>query len=99
MRIYGTGQESELSTVCSLVILSSQPPKEARSNGLGSELRREEQLLTQTGMYTDRDGTVDDVSEGAFHLNSPLAPARPESQKSRGQASPPRRAQAYQPSG
>jgi hypothetical protein len=51
---------------------------------LGGELRREEQLLIRTGMCTDRDGTVDDMSEGVLTCLSPLAPARPESHMSTG---------------
>jgi hypothetical protein len=33
---------------------------------LGGELRREELLLPRAKMRTDRDGTVDDMSEGGF---------------------------------
>jgi hypothetical protein len=33
MRKYGSGQESQPDTVCSLVIFSSQPPKEERRLG------------------------------------------------------------------
>jgi hypothetical protein len=38
---------------------------------LGGELRREERLISRTGMGKDRVGTVDDLSEGVFHLPSP----------------------------
>jgi hypothetical protein len=38
---------------------------------LGGELRREEQLISRTGMCKDQDGTVDDLSEGVFRLPSP----------------------------
>jgi hypothetical protein len=31
---------------------------------LGGELRREEQLISRTGMCVDREGTDDDLSEG-----------------------------------
>jgi hypothetical protein len=37
----------------------------------GGELRREEQLISRTGMCKDRVGTVDDLSEGFFRLPSP----------------------------
>jgi hypothetical protein len=43
-------------------------PDGGEKTRLGGELRREEQLLSRTGMCTDRDGTVDDLSEGGFHL-------------------------------
>jgi hypothetical protein len=64
---------------------------------LGSEVRREEQLLSRLGMSTDRDGTDEDLSEGVFHMPFPLAMARPESHGTRGQTSSPRPAQAGQP--
>jgi hypothetical protein len=64
---------------------------------LGGEVRREEHLLPRAGMSTDRDGTDDDLSEGDFTCLSPIAPARPESHGTRGQASSPRPAQANQP--
>jgi hypothetical protein len=38
---------------------------------LGGELRWEERLISRTGRYKDRVGTVDDLSEGVFHLPSP----------------------------
>jgi hypothetical protein len=38
---------------------------------LGGELRREERLISRTGMCKDRIGTVDDLSEGVFHLPFP----------------------------
>jgi hypothetical protein len=70
-------------------------PEGGEKTRLGGELRREEQLISRTGMCTDRDGTVDDLSEGVFRLRSPpLVPARPESHRSRGQAGPTRPAQA-----
>ena len=72
-------------------------PEGGGKTRLGGELRREEQLLPRAGMSTDRDGTVDDLSEGVFHLPFPLAPARPESRKSQGHAGPPRPAQDDQP--
>jgi hypothetical protein len=72
-------------------------PEGGGKTRLGGELRREEQLLPQAGMSTDRDGTIDGLSEGVFTCLSPLAPARPESHRSRGQAGPPRPAQADRP--
>jgi hypothetical protein len=38
---------------------------------LGGELRREERLISWTGMCKDRVGTVDDLSEGVSYLPSP----------------------------
>jgi hypothetical protein len=61
-------------------------PEGGEKTRLGGELRREEQLISRTGMCMDRVGTVDDLSEGFFACLSPLAPARPESHRSRGQA-------------
>jgi hypothetical protein len=59
-----------------------QAPEGEEKTRLGSEPRREEQLLPRAGMSTDRDGTVDDQSEGFFTCLSTLAPGRPESHKS-----------------
>jgi hypothetical protein len=72
-------------------------PEGGEKTRLGGELHRKEQLLTRAGMSTDRDGTIDDLSEGFFACLFPLAPARPESNESRGHASPPRAAKANQP--
>jgi hypothetical protein len=47
------------------------PTPEGGKTRLGGKLQREEQLLTRTGMCTDRDGTVDDLSEGVFQLPFP----------------------------
>jgi hypothetical protein len=47
------------------------PPKGGEKTRLGGELRREEQLLPRAGVSTDRDGTVDGLSEEFFHLPSP----------------------------
>jgi hypothetical protein len=41
-------------------------PEGGEKTRLGGELRREEQLISRTGMCMDRAGTVDDPSEGAF---------------------------------
>jgi hypothetical protein len=46
-------------------------PEGGEKTKLGGELRREEQLISQTGMCKDRVGTVDDLSEGGFRLPSP----------------------------
>jgi hypothetical protein len=46
-------------------------PEGGEKTRLGGELRREEQLIPRAGMSTDRDGTVDDLSEGFFHWPSP----------------------------
>jgi hypothetical protein len=47
----------------------------ARARGekakLGGELRREERLISRTGMCKDRGGTVDGLSEGVFRLPFP----------------------------
>jgi hypothetical protein len=48
-------------------------PEGGDKTRLSGKLRREEQLLTRTGLCTDRDGTVDDLSEGVFHL--PFTPS------------------------
>jgi hypothetical protein len=51
---------------------------------LGGELRREEQHMSRTGLCVDREGAVDDMSEGVFACLPPLAAARPESHMSKG---------------
>jgi hypothetical protein len=43
-------------------------PEGGEKTKLGGELRREEQLISRTGMCMDRVGTVDDPSEGVFRL-------------------------------
>jgi hypothetical protein len=63
---------------------------------LGGDVRREEQLIPRAGKSKDRDGTDEDLSVGGFHMPSPLAPARPESHGTRGQACSPRPAHADQ---
>jgi hypothetical protein len=72
-------------------------PEGGGKTRLGDEMRREEQLLPRAGKSTDRDGTDEDLSEGVFHMHFPLAPARPESHGTRGQARSPRRAHADPP--
>jgi hypothetical protein len=59
-------------------------PEGGEKTMLGGEMRREEQLISRTGMCMGRVGTVDDLSEGGFRLPSPLAPARSESHMRRG---------------
>jgi hypothetical protein len=61
-------------------------PEGGGKTRLGGEVRNEEHLLPRAGMSTDRDGTDEDLSEGIFHMLVPLAPARPESHGTRGQA-------------
>jgi hypothetical protein len=46
-------------------------PEGGEKTKLGGELRREGQLISRTGIRKDRVGTVDDHSEGGFHLPSP----------------------------
>jgi hypothetical protein len=97
MRISGTGAGEPAGHRVEpsyFLFLASEGGHETR---LGGEVRlEEEQLLPRAWMSMDRDGTVDDPSEGITCL-SPLAPARPESHKSRVQAGLPRPAQADQP--
>jgi hypothetical protein len=68
--------------------LSFLAPERERKPTLGGELRREEHRLSRTRVCLDRVETVDDLCEGVFRLPPPPAPARPESHRSRGQASP-----------
>jgi hypothetical protein len=73
-------------------------PEGGEKTRLGGALVRDEQLIPRAGLSTDRDGTDDDLSEGVFSpAFPPLAPARPESHKSRGQAGSTRPAQVEQP--
>jgi hypothetical protein len=65
------GHESQPDTVCSLAIFCFPSPEGGEKTRLGGELRWEEQLLTRTGMCTDRDGIADDLGEGVFHLPFP----------------------------
>jgi hypothetical protein len=46
-------------------------PERGEKTRLGGELRREEQLISRTGMCMDRVRTVDDQSEGVFYLPFP----------------------------
>jgi hypothetical protein len=75
MIIYGTGATEPVGHRLQPIHFIFPSPEGGEKTRLGSELRRGEQLLTRTGMCTDRDGTVDDLSEGLFTCLSPLAPA------------------------
>jgi hypothetical protein len=97
MRTYGTGAVEPAGHRLQLSYFLFLAPEGGEKTRLGGEVRREEQLLPRAGMSTDRDGTDEDMSEGVFHMPSPLAPARPESHGTRGQAGSPRPAQANQP--
>jgi hypothetical protein len=97
MRISGAGAGEPAGHYLQPSYFLFPTPKGGEKTRRGGELRREEQLLTRMGMCTDRDRTVDDLSEGVFTCLSPLAPGRPESHMSIGQAGPPRLAQADQP--
>jgi hypothetical protein len=55
-------------------------PEGGRKTRLGGELRREEQRLSRTGVCVDREGTVDDVSDGG--LSPPFPPPTPALQES-----------------
>jgi hypothetical protein len=90
MRIYGTGVGELAGHRLQPSYFLFPTPEGGEETRLGGELRREEQLLPRAGVSTDRDGTVDDLSEGGFSVPFSLAPARPESHISRGQAGPPR---------
>jgi hypothetical protein len=48
-------------------------PAGGEKTKLGGELRREERLISRTGMCKDRVGTIDDLNEGVFHL--PFTPS------------------------
>jgi hypothetical protein len=97
MRVSGTGAREPTGHRLQPSYFLFPAPEGGEKTRLGGELRREEQQLPRAGISTDRDGTVDDMSEGVFTCLSPLAPARPESHRSRGHARPPRPSQAHQP--
>jgi hypothetical protein len=97
MRTFGTGAGEPAGHRRQLSYFLFPAPEGGGNTRLGGEVRQEEQLLSRAGMSTDRDGTDEDLSEGGFHLPFPLAPARPESHGTRGEASSPRPAQADQP--
>jgi hypothetical protein len=96
-RTSGTGAGEPAGHRLQLSYFLFPAPEGGGKTRLGGEVRREEQLLPQAGMSTDRDGTDEDMSEGFFHMPSPLAPARPESHGTRGKASSRRPAQADKP--
>jgi hypothetical protein len=97
MRKSGTGAGEPAGHYFQLSYLLFPAPEGGGKTQLGGEVRREEQLLLRAGTTKDRDGTDEDLSEGVFHMPFPLAPARPESQGTRGQALSPRLAHADQP--
>jgi hypothetical protein len=97
MRTSGTGAGEPAGHRLQLSYFYFQAPEGGGKTRLGGEVRREEQLLPPAGMSTDRDGTDEDLSEGVFHMPFPLAPARPESHDTRGQARSPRPTQDGQP--
>jgi hypothetical protein len=90
MRTSGTGAGEPAGHRMRLSYFLFPTPEGGGKTRLGGELRREEQLLPRAGMSTDRDGTDEDLSEGGFHMPFPLAPARPESHGTQGQARSPR---------
>ena len=94
MRKSGTGVGEPTRHRLQLSYLLFSSPEGGGKTRLGGEVRREEQLLPRAGKSTDRDGTDEDLSEGVFHMPFPLAPARPESHGTRGQARSPRPAHA-----
>jgi hypothetical protein len=71
MRIYDTGAREQNGHRMQPSPFLFPSPEGGGKTRLGGELRREEQLSTRTGMCTDRDGTVDDISEGVFHMPFP----------------------------
>jgi hypothetical protein len=72
MRIFGTGAGAPTGhRMQPSYFLFPAPEGGEEKTRLGSELRREEQLLPRAGMSTDRDGTVDDLREGVFHIPFP----------------------------
>jgi hypothetical protein len=97
MRKSGTEAREPVENRLQLSYLLFPTPEGGGKTRLGGEMRREEQLRPRAGKSTDRDGTDEDPSEGFFHMPFPLAPARPESHSTRGQARSPRLAHADQP--
>jgi hypothetical protein len=94
MRTSGTGAGEPAGHRLQLSYFLFRAPEGGRKTRLDGEVHWEEHLLSRAGMSTDRDGTDDDLSEGGFHMHFPLAPERPESHSTRGQASSPRPAEA-----
>jgi hypothetical protein len=99
MRKSGTGAREPAGHRLQLSYLLFLAPEGAGKTRLGGEVRLEEQLLPRARKSKDRDGTDEDPSEGGFHMPFPLAPARPESHGTRGEARSPRPAHADQPRG
>jgi hypothetical protein len=71
MRISGTGAGEQAGHRLRTNYFPFPTPEVGEKTKLGGQLRREEQLLSRTGMCSDRDGTVDDLSEGGVRLASP----------------------------
>jgi hypothetical protein len=97
MRQFGSGAGEPAGHRLQLSYLLVPSPEGGGKTWLGGEVRREEQLLPRAGKSTDRDGADEDMSEAFFHMPFPLAPARPESHGTQGQARSPRPAHADQP--
>jgi hypothetical protein len=87
MRTFGTGAGELAGHRLQLSYFLFLAPEGGGKTWLSGEVRRDEQLLSRAGMSMDRDGADEDLSEGVFHKPFPLAPARPESHVTRGQAS------------
>jgi hypothetical protein len=66
MTISGTGAGAPTGHRLQPSYFTFPAPEGGEMTRLGGELRREEQRLTRTGMRTDRDGTVDDLTDGGF---------------------------------
>jgi hypothetical protein len=73
MKISGTGAGEPTGHRLQPSYFLFRAPEGGEKTRLGGELRREEQLISRTGMCMDRVGTVDDLSEGGFHLPFPLS--------------------------
>jgi hypothetical protein len=97
MRKSGTEKGEPAGHRLQLSYLLFAVPEGGGKTRLGGEVRREEHLLRRARKSKDRDGTDEERSEGVFHTPFPLAPARPESHGTRGQARSSRPAHADQP--
>jgi hypothetical protein len=71
MRKSGSGAREPAEHCLQLTYFLFPSPARGEKTKLGGELRREEQLMSRIGMCKDREGTVDDLSEGAFRMPSP----------------------------
>jgi hypothetical protein len=67
----GTGAREPAGHRLQLNNLLFPAPEGGGKTRLGSEVRREEQLLPRAGKSKDRDGTDEDLSEGVFTCLSP----------------------------